>query len=64
MGDTYIIMDIKNKNNKDLISLMEELKSSHIDTKNKAVSLLSDLDKIEGKYQIVIKELKDRHIVK
>ena len=47
-------MNIKNKNNKELMSLMERLKKSHIDTKNRTVSLLSDLDNLYKKTDLLI----------
>ena len=64
MGSTFVIMDIKNKNNKSLIDLMETLKKSHINIKNKTISLLSELDQVEGDYKMVLKELKERHLIK
>ena len=43
---------------------METLKKEHIDIKNKTVSLLSDLDKVEADYKDVLKELRNRNIIK
>ncbi len=43
---------------------METLKKEHIDIKNKTVSLLSDLDKVESDYKDVLKELRNRNIIK
>jgi|TARA_R110000787_G_scaffold84957_1_gene181728 hypothetical protein len=57
-------MDVKNKNNKSLLELMEILKKSHINIKNKTISLLSELDEVEGDYKSVLKELKERHLIK
>tara|TARA_R100001443_G_scaffold114058_1_gene129513 strand:+ start:1280 stop:1453 length:174 start_codon:yes stop_codon:yes gene_type:complete len=57
-------MDVKNRNNKSLLNLMETLKKEHIDIKNKTVSLLSDLDKVESDYKDVLKELRNRNIIK
>jgi len=57
-------MDVKNKNNKSLMDLMETLKKTHISIKDKTISLLSELDKVEEDYKIVLKELKERHIIK
>jgi|7_EtaG_2_1085326.scaffolds.fasta_scaffold150630_2 rRNA processing protein Krr1/Pno1 len=64
MGSTFVIMDVKNKNNKSLMDLMETLKKTHISIKDKTISLLSELDKVEEDYKIVLKELKERHIIK
>ena len=43
---------------------MEILKKSHINIKNKTISLLSELDEVEGDYKSVLKELKERHLIK
>tara|TARA_R100000900_G_C3307043_1_gene158983 strand:+ start:302 stop:475 length:174 start_codon:yes stop_codon:yes gene_type:complete len=57
-------MDINNKNNKDLLSLMEKLKREHTDIKNKTILFLSELDQVEMNYKKVLSELRKRNIVK
>ena len=57
-------MDVSNKNNKDLLSLMEKLKREHTDIKNKTILFLSELDQVEMNYKKVLSELRKRNIVK
>ena len=55
---------MENKNNKDLVSLMEKLKIEHTDIKNKTILFLSKLDQVEMNYKEVLSELRKRNIVK
>ena len=64
MGSAFIIMDINNKNNKDLLSLMEKLKKEHVEIKNKTILFLSELEQVESNYKKVLSELRKRNIVK
>ena len=57
-------MDINNKNNKDLLSLMEKLKKEHVEIKNKTILFLSELEQVESNYKKVLSELRKRNIVK
>ena len=64
MGSAFIIMEINNKNNKDLLSLMEKLKKEHVEIKNKTILFLSELEQVESNYKKVLSELRKRNIVK
>jgi len=45
-------------------ALVREFKLYEFVLKNKTVSLLSDLDKVEADYKDVLKELRNRNIIK
>ena len=54
-------MDLGNKNNKSLNTLLNEVKFQHEELKKEVLQKLNNLNKLEDKYKEVLEEIKKRY---
>ena len=54
-------MDLGNKNNKSLNTLLNEVKFQHDELKKEVLQKLNNLNKLEDKYKEVLGEIKKRY---